>query len=47
MKSCNEQVLRLLVQILRSIYLLDNAVLHNNDSGSQRHSFGLVMGIRR
>ena len=33
----------LVVQVLRSIYLLDNAILHNNDSGTQSHSLGLVM----
>ena len=42
-ESCYEQVARLLIQVLRSIYLLDNAVLHNNDSGTKGHSLGLVM----
>src|SRR5699024_178442 len=43
-KACYKQVARFLVQVLRSIYLLNNAVLHNNDSCTKSHSFCLVMG---
>ena len=43
-KACNEQVDRHIVQILRSIHLLNKTVLHNNDSGCHGHSLGLVMG---
>ena len=42
-EACNEQVDRVIVQSLRSIYLLNNTILHNNDSGTQSHSLGLVM----
>ena len=42
-ESCGEQVRRLVVQILRGVDLHDNAVLHNDDSGTKRHSLGLVM----
>ncbi len=42
-ESCHEQVLRSVVQILGSIYLLDNAVFHNYDSGTKGHSLCLVM----
>ena len=42
-ESSNELVSRLIVQVLRSIYLLDNTILKNNDSGTQSHSLGLVM----
>jgi len=31
-ESSNELVSRLIVQVLRSIYLLDNTILKNNDS---------------
>src|SRR5574344_1347701 len=41
--SAGVPALYLLIQVLRSIYLLDNAVLHNNDSGTKGHSLGLVM----
>ena len=30
-------------RVLRCIYLLNNTVLHNNDSGTQCHSLCLVM----
>ena len=42
-KSCNEEVNRLVVKLLRRINLLDDTVLHNNDTGSHGHSFDLVM----
>ena len=42
-ESCNEQVARCVVQVLRGIYLLNNSVFHNNDSGTKCHSLGLVM----
>ena len=42
-ESSNELVSRLIVQVLRGIYLLDNTILKNNDSGTQSHSLGLVM----
>ena len=34
---------RMIVQILRGIYLLNDTVFHNDDSGSQSHSLCLVM----
>ena len=34
----------MIVQILRSIHLLNEAVLHNHDAVAHGHSFGLVMG---
>ena len=43
-ETCNEEVLRSVVEILRSINLLDNTVLHNYDSGTKGHCLGLVMG---
>ena len=43
-KARNEKVDRHIVQVLRSIYLLDQTVLHNNDSRCHGHSLGLVMG---
>src|SRR5699024_3024884 len=42
-ESCYEQVARFLIQILRSIYLLNNAVFHNNDPCTKGHSLCLVM----
>ena len=42
-ESCNELVAWFVVQILWRIYLLDHTVFHNNDSGTQCHSLGLVM----
>ena len=43
-EACNEHVGGLGVQILRSVDLLDEAVLHNNDAGTHGHSLDLVMG---
>ena len=43
-ETCNEEVLRSVVEILRGINLLDNTVLHNYDSGTKGHCLGLVMG---
>ena len=43
MNPATNRFCRLVIQVLRSIYLLDNAVLHNYDSGTQCHSLGLVM----
>ena len=43
-KACNEDVARIVVEMLRSINLLDEAVLHNNDTGSHRHCLDLVVG---
>ena len=42
-EGTDEQVARIIVQILRSIDLLHEAVLHDDDTGSHGHSFGLVM----
>ena len=38
-----EEVVGLIVKVLRCINLLNNAVLHNNDTGTKCHSLGLVM----
>ena len=43
-EACDELVRREVVQVLGRIHLLHNAVLHDHDTGSHRHSFGLVMG---
>ena len=42
-ETCYEEVARLVIQILRSINLLDNTILHNYDSGTKSHSLGLVV----
>ena len=39
----NELVYRIVVKVLRSIYLLDVTVFHNNDTVTHRHSLSLVM----
>ena len=44
MKPADEQVGRIIVQVLRGIDLLDEAVLHNDDAGAHGHSLGLVVG---
>ena len=44
MKAADEQVGRVIVQVLRGIDLLDEAVLHNDDAGAHGHGLGLVMG---
>ena len=41
---CNEHVARHIVQVLRGIDLLDDAVLHNHDTVAHGHSLGLVVG---
>ena len=43
-ESCHELIAGLVIQILGRIYLLYNTILHNDDSGTQGHSLGLVMG---
>ena len=43
-EGANEQVGRVIVQVLRGIDLLDEAVLHNDDAGAHGHGLGLVMG---
>ena len=43
-KSGNENVAGTVIQVLRSINLLDNAVLHNDDTGCHGHSLDLVVG---
>ena len=40
----DELIGRIVIQVLGGIYLLDDAVLHNNDTAGHGHSFGLVMG---
>src|SRR5699024_9856439 len=42
-ESCNEQVARCIVKVLRCIYLLYNTILHNDDSCTKGHSLCLVM----
>ena len=42
-KSCNEQVARCIVKVLRCIDLLNDSVFHNDDSRSESHGFCLVM----
>ena len=42
-EACNEQVDGVIVEVLRCIYLLNETVLHNNDTRTHCHSFGLVM----
>ena len=42
-EACNEKVDRIIVQVLRGIYLLHETVFHNNDSRTHRHSFDLVV----
>ena len=43
-EACNEHVAGHIVQVLRGIDLLDDAVLHNNDTVAHGHSLGLVVG---
>ena len=42
-ESCNEEVAWGIIKYLWCIYLLNNTCVHNYDSGSQCHSFCLVM----
>ena len=43
MNPATNLLIWLIIQILRSIYLLDNTILQNYDSGTQCHSLCLVM----
>ena len=43
-EACDEQVARIVVQVLRRVDLLDKTVLHDDDSRSHRHSLDLVVG---
>jgi len=43
-EGADEQVARIVVQVLRGIDLLHETVLHDNDTGSHGHGLGLVMG---
>ena len=43
-KAGHKQVAGEIVQILRSIHLLDDTVFHNDDPVAHRHCLGLVMG---
>ena len=42
-EACNEDVYRVVIEVLRSINLLDKTVLHNYDTGSHSHSLDLVV----
>ena len=42
-EGTDEQVGRIVVQVLRGVDLLDEAVLHDDDTGSHGHGLGLVM----
>src|SRR5690554_997458 len=42
-ESANEKINWMIVQVLRSINLLDETVLHNYDTGTHGHSLCLVM----
>ena len=42
-ESCYEQVARIIIQCLRSIYLLYDTSIHNYDSCTKGHSLCLVM----
>ena len=42
-ESSYEQVARIVVKVLRGIYLLNNTIFHNYDSGTKGHSLCLVM----
>ena len=44
MKPATNMVDRNVIQVLRSIDLLDETVLHNDDSRSHGHSLDLVVG---
>ena len=43
-EACNEHVARHIVQVLRGIDLLDDAILHDDDAVAHGHSLGLVVG---
>ena len=42
-EACDEEIAGVVIEVLRGIDLLNDTVLHNDDSGSQSHSLGLVM----
>ncbi len=42
-KACNEDIYGIVIEVLRSINLLNETVLHNNDTGSHGHSLDLVV----
>ena len=42
-EACYELVAGQIIQVLRSIDLLDEAVLHNDDTGTHGHSLGLIV----
>ncbi len=42
-EACKEEVAGRIVKVLRSINLLDDTVLHNNDTGCHGHSLDLVV----
>ena len=44
MKPATKRLHGIVVEVLRSIDLLDETVLHNNDSGCHGHSLDLVVG---
>ncbi len=44
MKPATNSFAGIVVQVLGRIHLLHNAVLHDHDTGSHRHSLGLVVG---
>ncbi len=43
-KACDELVAGEIVQITRTVYLLNETVLHNDDARTHSHSFHLVVG---
>ena len=42
-KSCHEEIVRIIIQILRCVILLYNTVLHDTYPVSHCHGFSLVM----
>ena len=44
MNPATKRLTGYIVEVLRSIYLLDETVLHNDDTRSHGHSFDLVVG---
>ena len=43
-ETSHEKVVRVIVQMLRRIKLLQNAFIDDGDTGCHRHGFGLVVG---
>ena len=43
-KARDKQIYGVIVKVLRGIHLLNEAVFHNDDTGTHRHSFDLVVG---